>query len=308
MLISRLESSCIDALQGVPGRYKGVGGYESLVSFSPLVHKTKPPHTLVLGTVPSINSFDRGQYYATCNNAFWHIVGDALGHRRKEPDGGWRNKNGSSIRIPDFIQSNLLYPNGPYMDYASQVEEMLNAGFAIWDVLGTCDRIGATDSKIKATTARPNNIREFCTKYPSIRKICFASGASTATYFRKFNKEWLANTDAFTFASNNLTQSVFSKYIKNQRIYQSSSLESATPMKRRQKSLKVEGKEDSKESTQSPIHLVVMYSVSPAYTRPWKNTPEAPEASKYMYTDKRAFWFVEAFGLDVPNTRRHFEG
>mmetsp|Transcript_30080 Transcript_30080/g.52837 ORF Transcript_30080/g.52837 Transcript_30080/m.52837 type:complete len:334 (+) Transcript_30080:3-1004(+) len=276
-----------DVGNGKPGRYVGSNGYDSLVSFGALVHSTKKPHTLICGTVPSINSFDRGQYYATHSNAFWHIVGDAFGHRRKEPDGGWRNKNGGKVRVPDFIHSNLLYQE-PCLSYEEQVELLLSNGYALWDVLQTCDRMGATDSKIKNPV--PSDIRGFCMKYPSISKICFASGASTASYFRKYNKQWLQQSNGFTFSSNSATQKVFKAYIQGK---QCSKFNQTASRKRNTRD------DDS-------IHLVVMYSVSPAYNRPWKNTPDNPQASRHMYTDKRAFWFREAFGIEPPKDEHRY--
>ena len=51
-------------------------------SFEPVVDAVAPPHTLLLGTQPSDNSLEHGRYFMTNQNAFWWIVGDALGFRR----------------------------------------------------------------------------------------------------------------------------------------------------------------------------------------------------------------------------------
>ena len=43
------------------------------------------PHTLLLGTQPSDHSLEHKKYFMTNSNAFWHIVGDALGAIRLAP-------------------------------------------------------------------------------------------------------------------------------------------------------------------------------------------------------------------------------
>jgi hypothetical protein len=49
-------------------------------SLGPLL--TGEPHTLILGTQASDNALDVQTAFATNENAFWHIIGDALGFRR----------------------------------------------------------------------------------------------------------------------------------------------------------------------------------------------------------------------------------
>jgi len=56
-------------------------------SFAPVVSQTVAPHTLILGTMPSNASHAQAQYYAHPSNAFWWIVGEALGFRRGGPQG-----------------------------------------------------------------------------------------------------------------------------------------------------------------------------------------------------------------------------
>mmetsp|Transcript_24050 Transcript_24050/g.38784 ORF Transcript_24050/g.38784 Transcript_24050/m.38784 type:complete len:229 (-) Transcript_24050:17-703(-) len=223
------------------------------------------------------------------NNAFWHIVGDALGHRRKAPEGGWRTKSGTLTRVPSFIEDNLLYKEGPFLTYEEQLSALMEAGYALWDVLQSCEREGSTDSKIQMKSVAGNDIRGFCEENPSIRRICFASGASTATYFRKFNEDWL-KCNQLSFAKNEATQKVFKKFANSRKRKRGDA-----PLARKSK----KGGEQ--------IELVVMQSVSPAFTRPWKNTPETPKASSMIYTDKRAFWFEHAFGIESPSgEQRHY--
>ena len=59
---------------------------------------------LVLGTIPSELSIEKGQYYANPRNQFWKIIEEILG-----------------------VDSELLY--------CSRVEILLAKGIALWDVL-----------------------------------------------------------------------------------------------------------------------------------------------------------------------------
>ena len=72
-------------------------------SFLPSVDPEVPPHTLLLGTQPSDNALAHGGYYMTNANAFWHIVGDALGFRRGFHIGGRSD-------APDFVRRHLIEP------------------------------------------------------------------------------------------------------------------------------------------------------------------------------------------------------
>ena len=53
------------------------GSFEAIIDSS-----VTPPHTLLVGTQPATKSIANGWYFADDRNAFWHIVGHALGFRR----------------------------------------------------------------------------------------------------------------------------------------------------------------------------------------------------------------------------------
>ena len=59
------------------------------------------PHTLLLGTQASDNAIDMAWAFATNENAFWHIMGDALGFRR-----GFHVKRSEAV---DSIRRHLLH-------------------------------------------------------------------------------------------------------------------------------------------------------------------------------------------------------
>ena len=142
--------------------------------FQPIVAKGVKPHTLILGTSPSVKSLEKVQYYGHPNNTFWHIAGSALGFKRGA------------------------------CDYNDQVAAFGNAGFALWDVLGACKRPGSLDSSIVKGSQRYNDIRGFCKKYPSVRRIVFAQTAANQWLKGKDNKEWLRDGSASFYARSDL--------------------------------------------------------------------------------------------------------
>ena len=92
-------------------------------SFGPLLSATVAPHTLLLGTQPSDNSLREGKYFMTNANAFWHIVGDALGFRRGFHIDG-------RAEAVDFIRPHLLHDEA--VDYDQAVARLTGAGYALW--------------------------------------------------------------------------------------------------------------------------------------------------------------------------------
>lgn len=149
-------------------------------SFPPLVHATVPPHTLLLGTQPSDTSLRGSGYYLSNNNAFWHIVGDALGFRR-----GF-HVDGRTEAV-DFIRTHLLHNES--LDYDAAVERLTAAGYAVWDTVATSRRKGSVDSNIRDPTFA--DVRSLVAQYPSIVKICFSTGKGSAEIFKRAHRDWL---------------------------------------------------------------------------------------------------------------------
>jgi double-stranded uracil-DNA glycosylase len=84
---------------------------------------------LVLGSLPGRLSLERGEYYASPQNAFWKIV---------------------AARIPDLPA-----------DGAGRVAALIEHGVALWDVLAAATRLGSVDAKIGKDATRTTFARSF---------------------------------------------------------------------------------------------------------------------------------------------------
>jgi len=121
-------------------------------SFAPL--RRENARVLVLGSMPGRASLDAQQYYAHPRNAFWPIMAAYCGF-------------------------------DPAADYPTRVGALLDAGIAVWDVLGECRRPGSLDADIELADARPNAISELLDVHPQIVRVC-CNGAAAANLYRRF--------------------------------------------------------------------------------------------------------------------------
>lgn len=152
-------------------------------SFAPVVHPHVPPHTLILGSAPSIKSLELHQNFGHPHNAFWHIAGAALGFVR--------------VQTP----------------YAEQTRRMTAAGFAVWDVIASCVRRGSSDSDVRAI--EPNDIRGFLLAHPSVRRIVINSQA-TAAFFQRLHRAWYTDDAQLCLRwANDTARRVFAKDLRD---------------------------------------------------------------------------------------------
>ena len=201
-------------------------------------------HTLILGTQPSDVSLEGQRYYDTHTNALWHIVGDALGWRR-----GWLDAKGRGPS-PSITRSLLHEPT--MLQYDDALRDLTSRGYALWDVLRESERAGSLDGDIK--NGVPADVRGLVAQHPSISRICLASGGTTATFFKRHFKGWLAEEGQFRVHPNRLSQQAFGKVVP--------------------------------AAVDAKIELVVMSSVSPAFV-PHVSFGE-------QYADKRIAAYAEA--------------
>jgi hypoxanthine-DNA glycosylase len=108
---------------------------------------------LVLGSMPSVASLAREQYYGHPQNAFWPIMG-------------------------------RLFGAGPELPYDRRKAVLCAAGVAVWDVLKACRRTGSLDSSIDVASETPNDLPAFLRKHAEIRVIFF-NGQKAQTAFRR---------------------------------------------------------------------------------------------------------------------------
>ena len=120
-------------------------------SFPPAV--TPDAHTLILGSMPGDASLRAGEYYANPRNHFWQILG-------------------------------VLVGAGPDLPYPERLSKLTGAGFALWDVLQSCERQGSLDSSIVPSSITPNDFTTFLTTYRGVQRIFF-NGTAAETAFRR---------------------------------------------------------------------------------------------------------------------------
>jgi hypoxanthine-DNA glycosylase len=109
---------------------------------------------LILGTMPSVQSLEIGEYYGNSRNAFWKIL---------------------------FTIFDASFPS----DYAKKKAFLLQNNIALWDVLESCVRKGSLDSAIKQEV--PNDFDSFLKAHPNIKHIYF-NGQKAANYFKQYAK------------------------------------------------------------------------------------------------------------------------
>lgn len=118
---------------------------------------------LVLGSFPSEASLAARQYYAHPQNRFWLFMGQIFG------EGDWR-----------------LLP------YARRLRHVKQAGVAIWDIYGSCERSGSLDSAIR--NPQYNDFAALLKRAPGITRVCFNGGtaARAVKHLASFGLETLA--------------------------------------------------------------------------------------------------------------------
>jgi hypoxanthine-DNA glycosylase len=123
-----------------------------VTGFAPVVHRDA--RVLILGSMPSVKSLERNEYYGNRQNKFWKIMGDLLS---------------AGIELP----------------YSERIEKMAGNGIILWDVLESCVRPGSMDSAIDESSAEPNDFPCFFREHASIRHVCFNGKAAARLFTQK---------------------------------------------------------------------------------------------------------------------------
>ena len=123
-----------------------------IVGFEPVL--SKEPHILILGSMPSVTSLEKQEYYGFKYNRFWKV----LSHVYQKPIETYQQKL-------DIIFQNHL---------------------ALWDVIHACEREGSLDSAIHHEEV--NSIDELLQAYPSIHTI-ICNGKKSYQVYQKYFKQ-----------------------------------------------------------------------------------------------------------------------
>lgn len=121
-------------------------------SFSPSIDNRS--RVLILGSMPGVKSLCEQQYYANPQNRFWRLMGKFCGC--------------------DLVG----------LDYDKKLKTLLDNGFALWDVIKSCQRSGSLDSNIQDEV--PNDIEGLLKKYTGIEKICLNGSKAYAAFWKHF--------------------------------------------------------------------------------------------------------------------------
>ncbi len=108
---------------------------------------------LILGSMPSVTSLHKQQYYAHSRNAFWRIMA-------------------------------ALFNDAKSLDYQQGQQLMKTERIAVWDVLKSCVREGSLDSAIDKESMRINDFNSLFSTFKQIKWVFF-NGTTAQSLFRK---------------------------------------------------------------------------------------------------------------------------
>ncbi len=108
---------------------------------------------LILGSMPSIASLQKQQYYGHRRNAFWPVM-------------------------------LALFSGPPDADYRQRRQILLDHHVALWDVLRSCRRSGSLDSGIAEDSIETNDFVDFFDRHPAVERVFF-NGALAEKVYKK---------------------------------------------------------------------------------------------------------------------------
>lgn len=128
---------------------------------------------LILGSLPSVESIRRQQYYAHPRNRFWPIMGE-------------------------------LFDAGREFPYPERLERLASRGVMLWDVLHAAYRPGSLDSSIDPQRMKPNDFRSLLARHPELRLMAFNGTVAEALFKRyvlKTGGDWLGKMERIRLPS-----------------------------------------------------------------------------------------------------------
>lgn len=127
---------------------------------------------MILGSMPSVTSLEKQEYYGFKHNRFWKIM-ETVFHM-------------------------------PIDTYEAKQAIIYQHHILLWDVIGECEREGSLDSKIKHEVV--NNIAEMLQDYPNIDRIICNGRKSYDLYQKHFSQ--LAITCTYLPSTSNANRSI----------------------------------------------------------------------------------------------------
>lgn len=125
----------------------------SLNGFEPIVGEQ--PKLMILGSMPSVTSLEKQEYYGFAHNRFWRI-------------------------ISHYFQEELP-------DYEAKKACIKKHGILLWDVIRSCEREGSLDSAIRKVVC--NDIKGMLREHPSIVMVICNGKKSYDLYQKHVGKD-----------------------------------------------------------------------------------------------------------------------
>lgn len=129
--------------------------------------------TLILGSMPSVVSLEKQEYYGFHLNRFWKIMS--------------------------------AYSGCTFPDYEAKKQMILDYDFALWDVIQGCEREGSLDSKIKNPIC--SDILWLLNEATSINKI-ICNGKKAAELFDRHFKNKISCQVVYLPSTSNANRTI----------------------------------------------------------------------------------------------------
>lgn len=123
-----------------------------LIGFDPIIAET--PYVLILGSMPSVASLEKHEYYGYRHNRFWKIMSACF--------------------------------QMPIDHYAQKQQIILSHHLILWDVIHACEREGSLDSSICKEIVNP--IDRLVSDYPTLHTVICNGKKSESLYQKHFSQ------------------------------------------------------------------------------------------------------------------------
>jgi len=123
---------------------------QSIHPFKPIIFINS--EVLILGSFPSLKSFENSFYYAHPKNQFWKIMSEITGYPARSRD--------------------------------QRIWLLKQFKFALWDVVKSCKRKNSSDSNLKDIEV--NDLEALLSEYPTIKRVGFTSKLAQKLYNTHF--------------------------------------------------------------------------------------------------------------------------